>query len=238
MVDPFGRPLRGSPQLAIPQFDPSRESVFFDDFRGTVPTASPSQGNWSKTLNQAGSFSTAPASDHGSQGVWQIAANTTIGNNFFALNNGIASFTLAGAVHEWRIKTPVSLSNATNQYYIIAGVSDQRWVNGSATYDLTAQYTHTNANGAWRLVVKNNAPIVGFEGITPVQPSTWYRVRIVCDMFGTTAALYVNDIYQCTATGIPLTWFGIGSGHSAVTTGNNEVPQWDYFYLRQRVDRR
>lgn len=237
LVDPFGRPLQGSPKLAIPSFDPRLETVFFDDFFGSIPTTSPNDGNWSKTVNQGASFDTGNGSDANSQGTWQIASTGAIANNYFALAAGNQSFTPLGAVHEWRIKTPTSLSNATNQYYIIAGMSDQRFVAGGVSNECVFSYTHTNPNGAFQIVKRLSGVLTTYPGITPVQANTWYRVRLVFDPWGTSAALYVNDIFQCAATGINPTAMAIGAGHVATTTGNSEVIKFDYFYLRQRINR-
>lgn len=237
LVDPYGRPLTDSPRLVIPAFDPRNGTYFFDDFFGTAPTAAANAGNWSKTLNQAGTLSNGSGSTGNSQGAWTWTASGAVGSNYFSLSAGNEVFLPAGSIHEWRIKTPVSLSNATNQYYIAAGMSDTRFTTGSATNDISAIYTHTTTNAAWELSVKNSGVSTLFGGITPVQANTWYRLKIAFDNLGQTAALYANDVYQCTAIGIPNTALAIGAGHIAATTSNAEIVTFDYFYLQQRINR-
>lgn len=105
-------------------------------------------------------------------------------------------------VLEMMVRTPSSLSDATNRYNLICGLHDNI-ASGSTPVDGAAFLYRDNLNGGkWQVITASatsNVNTTADTGIT-VAASTWYCLRVEVNAAATEAKFYIDEALVATIT--------------------------------------
>ena len=105
---------------------------------------------------------------------------------------------------EWDIMTHGNLSDETEAYFYLAGLSDADNASGEGTDALYFKYTHSENSGRWTLHARNASTETVVNTAVTVVASTYYRLTIVRNATNTAAQFLINGVLVGTiATNLP-----------------------------------
>ena len=153
-------------------------------------------------------FNDAGIHESGHVGLAKCASGTTTTGRAFLCTPTQDCIQLGNGavVLEMAVKTPSSLSDATNRYNVIAGLHDNFASAVNAVDGVYFIYRDNLNSGKWQCVTYQNASTTAVDSGITVAASTWYCLRIEINAAGTEAKFYIDGALVVTeTTNIPTT---------------------------------
>lgn len=144
------------------------------------------------------------------------------------------------AYYEAIVKTPTSLSDATNRYALLCGFSDNA-ITLSPVTAILFRYRDNINSGKWQAYAYNSLGNTTLDlGIT-VAANTWYRLEIAVDRSSGGASFYIDGVYRgrVDSTSIPTSAEPMGC-HATILKAAGTTARTaylDYLEFSQEVSR-
>lgn len=172
--------------------DPRVETVWFREMMNGNPNV---EGYL--TNNSGGSADGTIAGDANHIGLMRLYVQTSGQRAGIKFSDACIRFGKAEFDDEVAARV-LNLSDGTDTFTVYLGFIDS--ATGDATDGVYWRYSHGINGGKWQCVTRSNSSESTADSGAAVVANTWYRLRIVVNAAGTSAAFYVDDSLVATIT--------------------------------------
>jgi len=142
-------------------------------------------------------FNTVGIYEANRYGIATLSSGTATNGRATVLSPLSDSITLSTgqAYYEAIVKTPTSLSDATNRYAILCGFADSA-IGLSPVFAILFRYRDNINSGKWQGYAYSSAANTTIDLGVTVAANTWYRLEIAVDRSSGGASFYIDGIYR------------------------------------------